>query len=799
MTMNVLIREKLDFRYIELNLSVQGDGAMKGLNMGVGSKIFIGFIALILIGAITGAAGFLSLGRVTTAGNVNVFSEEVRGKILEARILEKEYLTKKDEGTYNKLIQCLAELATLTSGLQTRMGKSGVVAEIADAQQAYKKAVVEIKKLEEDDAKALKDLQDTGKEVAAIAEDEAAKAASVTKKEILDNNAKALKDYALKEIRNITALGYEVLQFYHDQAMSKEAALEAVRNLHFDGTNYFFVVQEDLTLVAHGSDRSLEGKDFGKIQDKKTGKTFVKEVVEGAVRNGESSTEYFWNKPGMGDAVFPKVTCGKYFKPWGLVICAGVYIEDIEKQVAKTGETIAAGLNRLQQANDINALMMQARLNALYFTAFGQNAEKVHENLSQLKGLAVSNDKLKQKTDVYLETFDRLVRNDQAREKDINQIEVLAGKTLKTANEIGGWAISAFTDNASSGKKFIVCFILIGALIGLVFATLLTRGITGPIKRIVGGLTEASDQVSAASSQVSGAGHELAEGASEQAASIEETSSSLEEMASMTRQNAANAAQAKSLMTETSQVVSRANNSMAQLTVSMTEISKASQETSKIVKTIDEIAFQTNLLALNAAVEAARAGEAGAGFAVVADEVRHLAMRAADAAKNTAHLIEGTVNKIKEGSGIVEKTSVEFSHVASSAVKMSDLVGEIAVSSSEQSKGIEQLNKAVSAVEQVVQRNASNAEESASASEEMNAQAVQMNGFVRDLVVIVGGTANGCSRNSTSIIGKTEAKKTVHGPLDLFAVHEKKGSCHIQNIQKSNEKDSGHSVERETQ
>jgi len=755
----------------ELNLSVQGDGAMKRLNMGVGSKIFIGFIALILIGTITGAAGFLSLGRVTSAGNVNVSSEEVRGKILEARILEKEYLTKKDEGTYNKLIQCLGELATLTSGLQTRMGKSGVVAEIADAQQAYKKAVVEIKKLEEDDAKALKDLQDAGKDVAAIAEDEAAKAASGTRKEMLDSNEKVLNDYALKEIRNIVAVGYNVLQFYHDRAMSKEEALEAVRNLHFDGTNYFFVVQEDLTLVAHGSDRSLEGKDFGKIQDKKTGKTFMKEVVEGAVRNGESSTEYFWNKPGMGDAVFRKVTCGKYFKPWGLVICAGVYVDDIEKQVAKTGETIAAGLNKLHQANDIKALMLQARLNALYFILFGQNAEKVHENLSQLKGLAVSNDKLKQKTDVYLGTFDRQVRNDEARQKDIDQIEVLAGKTLKAANEIGGRAISAFTDNAAGGKKFIIAFILIGALIGLIFATLLTRGISGPIKRIVDGLSESSDQVSAASIQVSGAGHELAEGASEQAASIEETSASLEEMASMTRQNAENAAQARSLMAETGQVVSRANNSMAQLTASMTEISKASRETSKIIKTIDEIAFQTNLLALNAAVEAARAGEAGSGFAVVADEVRNLAMRAADAAKNTAQLIEGTVKKINEGSGIVERTSVEFSHVASSAAKMSELVAEIAAASSEQSQGIEQLNKAVSEMEQVVQRNASNAEKSASASEEMNAQAVQMNGFVRDLVVIAGGTANGGAGNSTTIIGKTEAEKTVHGPRDLFAVH----------------------------
>ena len=159
-------------------------------------------------------------------------------------------------------------------------------------------------------------------------------------------------------------------------------------------------------------------------------------------------------------------------------------------------------------------------------------------------------------------------------------------------------------------------------------------------------------------------------------------------------------------------------------------------------KTIDEIAFQTNLLALNAAVEAARAGEAGAGFAVVADEVRNLAMRAAEAAKNTANLIEGTVKKIKDGSGLVEETSADFSQVAASAGKMSELIGEISAASTEQAQGIDQVNKAVNEMDKVVQTNAANAEESASAAEEMNAQAENMKAFVAELIAIVDGTGN---------------------------------------------------------
>jgi methyl-accepting chemotaxis protein len=279
----------------------------------------------------------------------------------------------------------------------------------------------------------------------------------------------------------------------------------------------------------------------------------------------------------------------------------------------------------------------------------------------------------------------------------------------------------------------------LGIIAGLLLMWTITRGVTKPLRIVIDGLTEASSQVASGSEQVSSASQSLAEGSSEQAASIEETSSSLEEMSSMTKQNADNAGQADNLMKEANQVVKQANESMVELTSSMDEISKASEETSKIIKTIDEIAFQTNLLALNAAVEAARAGEAGAGFAVVADEVRNLAMRAADAAKNTAELIETTVKKTQGGTELVLKTNEAFGAVAESSVKVGELVGEIAAASNEQAQGIGQVNTAVTEMDKVVQQNAANAEESASASEEMNAQAEQMKGLVGEMVVLVEG------------------------------------------------------------
>jgi methyl-accepting chemotaxis protein len=594
----------------------------------------------------------------------------------------------------------------------------------------------------------LKELQAVAKTINTIAEEESSKAAAGTKENLLKNNAKTLKDYANERIKDVVNVGYDVLKYYHENSMSKEAAFDVLRNMHFEGDNYFFIVQEDLILVAHGSNRKLEGQDFGKIQDKKTGKTFMRELVDGAVKNGESYTEYFWNKPGMGEAVFPKVTYGKSFKPWGLVICAGVYIEDVEKQVAKTGDLIQEGLVKLQQANAISQYSQLARQNAAYFFAFGQNAEKVGENLAKLKELPIATDALKKEANSYLDKFTQRVKNSEIRQKDITQIDEAAGKTVQIATTVGEGAMASFITSASGGKVIIGGFILVGVFAGLAFATLLGRAIVKPIKRAIAGLDEASGQVAAASGQVSSASQQLAEGSSEQAASLEETSSALEEITSMTRQNADNATHANRLMIESSGIVQQANQTMANLTASMGEISKASEETQKIIKTIDEIAFQTNLLALNAAVEAARAGEAGSGFAVVADEVRNLAMRAAEAAKNTATLIEGTVKKVKEGNQLVEKTNEDFQQVSVSVTKSGELVGEIAAASQEQAQGISQVSTNVTEMDKVVQQNAANAEESAAAAEEMSAQAEQMKQYVGDLVRLVGSTDRGKDERS---------------------------------------------------
>ena len=292
---------------------------------------------------------------------------------------------------------------------------------------------------------------------------------------------------------------------------------------------------------------------------------------------------------------------------------------------------------------------------------------------------------------------------------------------------------------ARSSLIWIFSVIGVALIIAILYSVVTTRRIVAGIKKVANVMIDGTGQIVAASGQVSSASQSLAEGASEQASSIEETSSSLEELASMTKQNADNAQESNSLTKEAGDNLTEINKKMEQLTTAVDDIDRNSSETQKIIKTIDEIAFQTNLLALNAAVEAARAGEAGAGFAVVAEEVRNLALRSAEAAKNTNELIGNTVKSVKEGARLSAETNEAFKKNAVIVRKTGELVSEVAAASQEQAQGIEQINKAVSEMDKVTQSNAANAEEFAAASEEMNAQAEGMKNVVGDLIAMVEG------------------------------------------------------------
>jgi len=294
-------------------------------------------------------------------------------------------------------------------------------------------------------------------------------------------------------------------------------------------------------------------------------------------------------------------------------------------------------------------------------------------------------------------------------------------------------------EDAESGVRLIGLALAAALVVAGFLSWQIVRSTTRVLRDIATNLDQGATQTASAAGQVSAASQNLSSGASEQAASVEETSASLEEISSMIRSTADNAEKAKTLAGEAHAVAQAGSRTMVEMTQAMAAIDSSSAEVAKIVKNIDEIAFQTNILALNAAVEAARAGEAGAGFAVVADEVRSLAQRSAAAAKETANKIEAAIASSRNGSLSCAKVGESLTQIAGKVSSTDALVAEIATAAREQAQGIEQINTAITQMDQVTQSNSASAEESASAAEELDAQAATLKDMVGKLRQLVGG------------------------------------------------------------
>jgi methyl-accepting chemotaxis protein len=396
-------------------------------------------------------------------------------------------------------------------------------------------------------------------------------------------------------------------------------------------------------------------------------------------------------------------------------------MEAIEKRVASTRETITQKLAAYEKT------ITEAEARALF-------------------------DAVRPAREKYVELFSRAISLSKAGRKDdalrLYAAEVKpAYRTLEAAVQaLSDWNVNA---GAEAGRQIqndvnatlVAVFAGLGLAItaaGLV-AFLIMRSTTAVLRRAVTSLAEGAEQVASASEQVATAAQSLSQGATEQAATLEQTSASMEQMASMTRRNAENSRQAATLMQSVDRKVQESNVALGDMVSSMTAIKDSSDKISRIIKTIDEIAFQTNILALNAAVEAARAGEAGMGFAVVADEVRSLAQRSAQAARDTAALIEESIARSSEGAERVQHVAASIRAMTQAVSEVKSLVDSVSAASQEQSQGIEQVTQAIAQMEKVTQTNAGTAEESAAASEELNAQATQATEVVAQLEALVGG------------------------------------------------------------
>ncbi|HEX7938936.1 MAG TPA: methyl-accepting chemotaxis protein, partial [Gemmatimonadaceae bacterium] len=313
---------------------------------------------------------------------------------------------------------------------------------------------------------------------------------------------------------------------------------------------------------------------------------------------------------------------------------------------------------------------------------------------------------------------------DKLRDATLKDLETISVSVKKEQEE----GDTEFSNVIQTSVEIAIALTLMGLVLALAMAYFSVRQVTSPLRRAIQSLNAAAGQTVEASQQVSTASQALAQASSEQAASIEEASASLEEISSMTQRNAESGNQAATLANTAQHETAEGVEGMGRMMAAIRSIKDSADKTAQIVRTIDEIAFQTNLLALNAAVEAARAGEAGRGFAVVAEEVRNLAIRSAAAAKDTSALIDESLQRAAQGVSVSDDVNARLSGISEAVEKVNALIREVATSSGEQNKGIKQVGAAVSVMDQTVQLNAANAEETAAAAEELSGQAESLNG-----------------------------------------------------------------------
>jgi methyl-accepting chemotaxis protein/methyl-accepting chemotaxis protein-1 (serine sensor receptor) len=416
----------------------------------------------------------------------------------------------------------------------------------------------------------------------------------------------------------------------------------------------------------------------------------------------------------------------------------------------------ASEMNSLERACVLAAILGDKTQAAANLDRFRQTEETLRKALADLKKLSDTKEAsqslqaFERQASVVAEAHEQL-RQAMAAEKMDAALSIFAQTVQPRLEEIGRQA-SAMMDErdrelsaasvASQSKAVWVRNLTLGLMLlalcvgGAVLWVV--RGANGSLRSLAARIDESAGHVAHTASQVSSAGRSLAEGASHQAASLEETSASTEEIASITRKNADHALQVAELMQQSEQGASEVKQTLARMIDKMKEIDASSNKIARIIKVIDEIAFQTNILALNAAVEAARAGEAGLGFAVVADEVRNLAQRCAQAAKDTAGLIEESIETSRDGNARLDKMAGAIVSMTENSTRVKSLVDEVNTGSQEQARGMEQIARAVVGMEQVTQRTASSAQESATAGSELDQHAGILQNLVREMREMVG-------------------------------------------------------------
>jgi methyl-accepting chemotaxis protein len=473
-----------------------------------------------------------------------------------------------------------------------------------------------------------------------------------------------------------------------------------VDNIRFedDESGYYFIYRGTVN-VALPTSKNLQGKDLGQLKDK-NGVQLVAELNKQA-QSGGGFVQYIWPKPGAGDV--PKLSYAEMIPGTDVWIGTGVYIDNVEAESSRIETAILSHANKsVGWVLGVVVLLLCLVLLPLFWLVVGSIVRPVSETAALAETIAAGDLDVSLKAEGHDEpallqrAFNSMVESLRAKARLAGRIarrDLSQDVVLCSERDALGHALQEMTRN---------------------------------LRQLLGEVREAGVQIAAGSSEVSDSSQSLSQGATQQAASLEQITSSMTQMGAQTRTNADNAAKASEIARQQQEQAGQGAQDMARMLEAMEGIKNAGQNIARIIKVIDEIAFQTNLLALNAAVEAARAGKHGKGFAVVAEEVRNLASRSAKAAEETSELIEETISRVGNGSELAQLTSDSLERIVQGAGQVTELVQEIAAASSEQAEGISQVSDALGQIDHVTQSNTANAEETASAAEELSSQSQQL-------------------------------------------------------------------------